>query len=120
MGGTVWLARRERRLGHAGRGFWTDTAIVALIVLGALLAHLGEIALWAVIFVLSGEFVDFGTAYYHSAVNFTTLDIILSPRWRLLGLWKPPLECSCLLSQRLWSLRLSNDWPRRGLPMLRD
>jgi hypothetical protein len=91
--GTVWFARRERRLGHAGRGFWIDTAIVALVVLGALVAHLSEIALWAVIFVLSGEFVDFGTAYYHSAVNFTTLgygDIILSPRWGLLG----PLEAA--------------------------
>ncbi len=42
-------------------------------------------------FVLCGEFADFGPAFYHSAVNYTTLgygDVVMSPRWRLLG----PLE----------------------------
>jgi len=37
------------------------------------------------------EFRDFGTAFYHSAVNYTSLgsgDLIMSPSWRLLG----PLE----------------------------
>jgi hypothetical protein len=37
------------------------------------------------------EFRDFGTAFYHSAVNYTSLgygDFIMSPSWRLLG----PLE----------------------------
>ena len=45
------------------------------------MAHLIEIALWAVVFVICGEFHDFGTAYYHSAVNYTTLgygDLIMS------------------------------------------
>jgi len=62
-----------------------------LVILFAMVAHLIEIALWAVIFLLCGEFADMGTAYYHSAVNFTTLgygDVLLSPRWRMLG----PLE----------------------------
>ena len=39
----------------------------------------------------SGEFSDFGTAFYHSAVNYTSLgygDLIMTPSWRLLG----PLE----------------------------
>ena len=57
----------------------------------AFLAHLIEIALWAGLFVVCGEFQEFGTAYYHSAVNYTTLgygDLIMSPSWRLLG----PLE----------------------------
>jgi hypothetical protein len=38
-----------------------------------------------------GEFADFGTALYDSAVNYTSLgydDIIMTPSWRLLG----PLE----------------------------
>jgi hypothetical protein len=41
--------------------------------------------------VVCGEFADFEEAFYHSAVNFTTLgygDIVMSRRWRLLG----PLE----------------------------
>jgi len=49
--------------------------------------------LWAVLFVSCGEFSEFATAYYHSAVNFTTLgygDLILTPHWRLLG----PLEAA--------------------------
>lgn len=43
--------------------------------------------------VICGEFHNFGTAFYHSAVNYTTLgsgDLITSPTWRLLG----PLEAS--------------------------
>lgn len=66
---------------------------MTLIILFALVAHLIEIALWAVVFVICGEFHDFGTAYYHPAVNYTTLgygDLIMSPTWRLLG----PLEAA--------------------------
>jgi hypothetical protein len=49
--------------------------------------------LWAVLFVTLGEFQEFGTAYYHSAVNYTSLgygDLLLTPSWRLLG----PLEAA--------------------------
>ncbi len=40
-----------------------------------------------------GEFHDYATAFYHSAVNYTTLgygDIVMSKPWRLLG----PLEAA--------------------------
>jgi hypothetical protein len=46
-----------------------------------------------VLFMVCGEFRDFGTAYYHSAVNYTTLgygDLIMTPAWRVLG----PLEAA--------------------------
>ena len=59
----------------------------------AFLAHLIEIALWAGLFVVCGEFQEFGTAYYHSAVNYTTLgygDLVMTPTWRMLG----PLEAA--------------------------
>jgi len=91
--GTLWFIRREKSLGRMGRGFWTDMRIVALVILLAMVAHLIEVAMWAVIFLLCGEFEDMGTAYYHSAVNFTTLgygDVLLSPHWRMLG----PLEAA--------------------------
>jgi Ion channel len=93
VGGSIWFVRRERKLGHTGRDFWTDTRIVVPVVLLAMVAHLVEIALWAILFILCGEFGDIGTAYYHSAVNFTTLgygDVLLSPHWRMLG----PLEAA--------------------------
>ena len=67
---------------------------VLLQVAGLLLAlaHLVDIALWALLYWgLCGEFAEFEGAYYHSAVNFSTLgygDIVMSVRWRLLG----PLE----------------------------
>jgi hypothetical protein len=57
------------------------------------LAHLIEIALWAAVFMMCGEFHEFGLAYYHSAFNYTTLgygDLIMSPKWRLPG----PLEAA--------------------------
>ena len=43
--------------------------------------------------VLCGEFQELGTAYYHSAVNYTTLgygDLLLTPAWRMLG----PMEAT--------------------------
>jgi Ion channel len=91
LGTTVTIVRREKRLGLEGVSFWSDFATVALIILLALVAHLIEIALWAVVFMICGEFHEFDTAYYHSAVNYTTLgygDLLMSPKWRLLG----PLE----------------------------
>jgi hypothetical protein len=90
---TIHFFRRERRLGRAGASFWIDVGIIAITTSFALMAHLIEIALWAVLFVICGEFSQFGTAYYHSAVNYTSLgygDVIMSPSWRLLG----PLEAA--------------------------
>ena len=91
LSATVNFVRRKEKLGRAGVGFWMDTEIVARVILYALVAHLVEIAFWAVLFVICREFSDFDTAYYHSAVNYTSLgygDIVMSPAWRLLG----PLE----------------------------
>jgi len=89
----VNFVRREKRLGHAGASFWIDVSIVALAIFLLLVAHLIEIAFWAILFVACGEFHEFGIAYYHSGVNYTTLgygDIVMSPAWRLLG----PLEAA--------------------------
>jgi voltage-gated potassium channel Kch len=85
---TVSFVRRARSLGFFGRGFWIHVAVVVLVTLFALAAHLVEIALWAALFIGLGEFSGFGTAYYHSAVNYTTLgygDVVMSPSWRLLA-----------------------------------
>ena len=65
-----------------------DLAIVSLAISLAFVAHLVEIALWAVLLIVFGEFQEFGSAYYHSAVNYTTLgygDLLLAPSWRLLA-----------------------------------
>jgi len=93
LGTTVNIVRHEQQHGRVGTSFWIDVGIAALAIALALVAHLVEIAVWAVLFVRCGEFAELGTAYYHSAVNYTTLgygDIIMSPAWRLLG----PLEAA--------------------------
>jgi len=82
------FVRRERRLGRAGAKFWRDVTIVGGAALLALTAHLVEITAWAVLFVLAEEFPHIATAFYHSAVNYTSLgygDVVMSASWRLLA-----------------------------------
>jgi len=70
-----------------------DVATITLVMSVAFVTHLAEIGLWAVLLVLCGEFQELGTAYYHSAVNYTTLgygDLLLTPAWRMLG----PMEAT--------------------------
>jgi len=78
----VNFVRRERSLGRAGARFWTDVAIVTAAMSFALAAHLTEIALWAMVFMICGEFHEFGSAFDHSAVNYTTLgygNVVMTP-----------------------------------------
>lgn len=87
LGATNYLVvvQRKRSFGH---GTLRDTLTMGTI-LGILLgAHMLQISLWALVFLLCGEFEDFETAFYHSAVNFSSLgygDIVMSDHWRLLG-----------------------------------
>ena len=88
---TIAFIRREKKLGRLGSTFRRDMVVVMRIIVYAFVAHLLEIALWAALFLICGEFSDFATAYYHSAVNYTSLgygDIIMSAAWKLLA----PLE----------------------------
>ena len=75
-----------------GRGekshFYFDTYVIGMVLLILFLGHLLQIAIWASLFMYLGEFNDFLTAFYHSAVNFASLgygDIVMSEKWRLLG-----------------------------------
>lgn len=93
MASTVNLFRHEKRRGRLGADALNDLTVIILVISVAFVAHLAEIGLWALLFVGCGEFRDLGTAYYHSAVNYTTLgygDLLLSPAWRMLG----PLEAT--------------------------
>ncbi len=90
---TVNFVRHQVRVGRAGAGLWTDVAIVVAAIAFALGAHLVEIAVWAVLFMVCGEFPAFGLACYHSAVNYTTLgygDVVMTASWKFLG----PLEAA--------------------------
>jgi hypothetical protein len=87
----VHFVRHECTVCQIGVSFSTDVLIVTGATLLALTAHLVEITAWGVVFVLCGEFHRLAAAFYHSAVNYTSLgngDVIMSATWRLLG----PLE----------------------------
>ena len=69
-------------------GFGFDTYAISMVLLILFAGHLMQIAIWAGLFMFLGEFADFMTAFYHSAVNFASLgygDIVMSEKWRLLG-----------------------------------
>jgi Ion channel len=89
----VHFFRYQRRLGRAGVRFWKDVGIVAGVTMFALIAHLLEILIWAMVFDFCGEFTQFSTAFYHPSMNYTTLgygDVVMSASWKLFG----PLEAA--------------------------
>jgi hypothetical protein len=126
LGFTVRFFRRERRLGRVGSVVWSNLGIFVQAISFAFVAHLTEIALWAALFVMCGEFKSFGTAYYHSAVNYTTLgygDLIMTSSWKLLG----PLEAAVgalmfgvstamifAVAQRLMRAKFADLWEKSG------
>jgi len=65
-----------------------DIKVICSVMMMLFFGHLIQIAIWATLFLNLGEFSDFLTAFYHSAVNFSSLgygDITMSEHWRLLG-----------------------------------
>lgn len=59
-------------------------ALVTTLFVG----HLFQIAVWGLLFRVFGQFDDFGSAFYHSTVNYTTLgygDLVMEHPWRLAG-----------------------------------
>jgi Ion channel len=71
--------------------FGASLAVVTGVMLLLVVGNLVQVALWAALFRMLGEFTEFGAAFYHSAVNFSTLgygDIVMSSEHRVLG----PLE----------------------------
>ena len=78
----------ERLQARVANRRWRSVWVLSVVMMLMLLGNLLQLALWALLFFMLGEFADYSTALYHSAVNFTTLgygDIVMSERWRLLG-----------------------------------
>lgn len=67
---------------------FTNLYTISGVLLLVLIGNMGQIAIWALLFMSLGEFEQFDTAFYHSAVNFASLgygDIVMSAEHRLLG-----------------------------------
>jgi len=71
-----------------GTSVWRNGIATVMFIMILWMGHLAQMTIWAAVFVTVGEFGTFAPAFYHSAVNYTTLgygDIVMSPHWRLLG-----------------------------------
>lgn len=86
-----YYVRYHARTSGAGtddKALLWDFLVLGLVMLLMMLGYCVQIALWAGLFMLLGEFDEFATSIYYSGVTFATLgygDIVLSERWRLLG-----------------------------------
>jgi len=90
---TVWLVVTYRYF--IGRqhmlkitSFWSSLMVINGVMLLLVIGNLGQIAIWAWLFMLLDEFQQFNPAFYHSAVNFGSLgygDIVMSDEHKLLG-----------------------------------
>ena len=86
--GILHFIRRQHLLQRTGVRFWRDVAIVSGAILLAGVAHLVDVFIWAVVFVLCGEFSRLAPAFYSSATLYTTLgygDAVMSSSWKMLG-----------------------------------
>ena len=83
----VQFVRYHHARGHTGVRFWTDVSIVACAAVLGAAAHLVEMAIWALLFVLCGQFGRLSVAFFYSTMFYTTLGAgtVMSPSWRLLG-----------------------------------
>jgi hypothetical protein len=82
-----WAIRRRPRF---EKKFGTLDEILRLIRIFAVIIslHLAQICAWAAFYTLWGGLENFETALYFSITSYTTIgygDIVLSPKWRLLG-----------------------------------
>jgi len=68
--------------------FSSSLFVVSSVMLLLVVGNLVQVAIWAMMFQILGEFEHFNAAFYHSAVNFATLgygDIVMSDQHKLLG-----------------------------------
>lgn len=81
-----YYARRDTLVNSPS--FRSSLRVVLVVMIILVIGNLAQVGIWALLFRLLGEFSDFNTAFYHSAVNFATLgygDIVMSGDYRLLG-----------------------------------
>ncbi len=67
---------------------WSSLLVISGMMLLLVVGNLGQIAVWAWLFMFLEEFQQFDVAFYHSAVNFGSLgygDIVMSDEHKLLG-----------------------------------
>ncbi|MBC7991203.1 MAG: two pore domain potassium channel family protein [Luteimonas sp.] len=93
---TYWSVRfymRQAGPTLPGSGLFANVRPLLIVMVAMMLGNFVQIVIWAILFIVLGEFSALYEAVYHSAVNFTSLgygDVVMSARWKLMG----PLEAA--------------------------
>ena len=88
MGLTAALRWLKGRAAPIEGRFWPATQMLICIAGWALFLHLLEIAVWALHYAWKEAMPDVASAFYFSAVTYTTTgygDLVLPEEWRLVG-----------------------------------
>jgi hypothetical protein len=87
-GGVARALQRLRSHADSASGFWSEAWIFILAAAWMILLHLVEICVWGAFYFWTDSFPDLQTAFYFSAVTYTTTgygDLVLPEEWRLVG-----------------------------------
>ena len=77
-----------------GASLWRNSLATLVLIVVLLVAHMAQVAMWATVFILTGEFGEFAVAFYHSGSTTRRLDVAISSCRRAgacWGRWKPPM-----------------------------
>ncbi len=86
--GVTSALRWVRRGSYSTQQFWRLTWFFVCVAGWMILLHLGEISVWALLYFWRGAMADLPSAFYFSAVTYTTTgygDLVLPGEWRLVG-----------------------------------
>jgi hypothetical protein len=115
----VMTLRRHLQRVVLGVPIWVSMTFIMGATLLAFAGHLVEIALWAFALDICGAVANISAAIYSSAGSYTTAgsDIILPPRWKLLGPFEAVPAAASTATARCRAKRATT-WPRSlaGLP----
>ena len=84
----VAAALRPLQRGGLPNRYWRSTWLFVGLAGWMVLLHLLEISVWALYYYWNGALLDIQTAFYFSAVTYTTTgygDVVLPEPWRLVG-----------------------------------
>ena len=85
VGLSRWLKRKPERVRH---NYLSDLWAVVRITWALIALHLVAITIWAAAYMYLGCLTDPDTAFYFSAITYTTVgygDVVLPPEWRALS-----------------------------------
>jgi hypothetical protein len=86
--GVIWAVRWVRRSELPGQQLWLWAWLFIRVAGWIILLHVIEITAWALVYARAGAVPGIQSAWYFSAVTYTTTgygDLVLPEDWRLVG-----------------------------------